>query len=72
LNENHGATPPGNRRNILKRGNKVTRRRDLRPAQPVVRQRGGVAKKETTTEKTTRAREGRGQHSNRAALQEKL
>jgi hypothetical protein len=25
LNENRGATPPGNRRNILKRGNKVTR-----------------------------------------------
>jgi hypothetical protein len=44
LNENRGATPPGNRRNILKRGNKVTRRRDLRPAQPVVRQREGTSK----------------------------
>jgi hypothetical protein len=36
--------PPGNRINILKRGNKVTRRRDLRPAQPVVRQREGTSK----------------------------
>jgi hypothetical protein len=44
LNENRGATPPGNRRNILKRGNKVTRRRDLRPAQPVVRQQEGTSK----------------------------
>jgi hypothetical protein len=36
--------PPGNRINILKRGNKVTRRRDLHPAQPVVRQREGTSK----------------------------
>jgi hypothetical protein len=31
-------------RNILKRGNKVRRRRDLRLAQPVVRQREGTNK----------------------------
>jgi hypothetical protein len=55
LNENRGATPPGNRRNILKRGNKVTRRRDLRPAQPVVRQRGGTSKERNNSRKDYRS-----------------
>jgi hypothetical protein len=51
---------PRQQEKYIKRGNKVTKRRDLRPAQPAVRQRGGLAKRETTAEKTIGARGGRG------------
>jgi hypothetical protein len=59
-NENRGATLPGNRRNILKRGNKVTKGRDLRPAQPEVRQRGGTSKERNKQQKRLQELEGEG------------
>jgi hypothetical protein len=65
LNENCGATPPGNGRNKLKRGNKVTRRRDLRPAQPVVRQQGGTSK-ERKKQQQKRLQELEGEGGNTA------
>jgi hypothetical protein len=72
LNENRGATPPGNRNNILTEETKLQRGGNYaRPNQRLGNE-GGQAKRETTTEKTIRARGGRGQHSNRAAVQEKL
>jgi hypothetical protein len=41
LNENRGATPPGNRRNILKRVDKVTRKGTyIRPNQRLGNERG--------------------------------
>jgi hypothetical protein len=67
LNENRGATPPGNRRNILKRGGKVTRKRDLQSAQPEIRQREGTKQREKQQKRLQGiGREGRGQHNNTA------
>jgi hypothetical protein len=60
LNENRGATPPGNRRNILKKGNKTKLQEGgtyVRPNQWLGNERG-LAKKETT-DKTTGARQRR-------------
>jgi hypothetical protein len=72
LNGNRGATPPGNRNNIITEETKLQRGGTYaRPNQRLGNE-GGQAKRETTAEKTIRARGGRGQHSNRAALQEKL
>jgi hypothetical protein len=68
-----GQRPPGNRRNILKREETKLQGGGtyVRPNQWLGNEEG-LAKKETTAEKTTGARWGRGQYSNRAALQEKL
>jgi hypothetical protein len=64
--------PPGNRKNILKEETELQRGGTYaRPNQRLGNE-GGLAKRETTTEKTIGARGGRGKHSNRAALQEKL
>jgi hypothetical protein len=60
-------------KNILKkRGRKVTKRKDLHPAQPVVRHREGLAKKIQQIRIQGLGREERGQQSNKAALHGKL
>jgi hypothetical protein len=63
---------PGNRRNILKEETKLQRGGTYARPNQWLGNEGGLAKKETTAEKTTGARGGRGEHNNRAALQEKL
>jgi hypothetical protein len=60
LNENRGATPPGNRKNIIKEETKLQRGGTYARTNQQLGNEGGLAKRETTAEKTTGARGGRG------------